>query len=538
MLQSSFFSVKRLIEHLRGIISNVLKSTIGLADVPGVSPVENKPIPITRSSKGPGLVLRCHAKRGPDQRPIGDKQTTAAQFLGLSQGEEIKSQSHKSISKFVKWDTAGQERFRTITSSYYRGAHGIIVSISCSFSSNVDPSNESALLWPHFYQVVYDATDQESFNNIKQWLKRRKTAWVQAGATLGELYYKLARTNNTFAYTAGACPTVGVGGHFTGGGYGMMSRKHAIAADHIIDAKLIDANGQILDRESMGEDHFWAIRGGGGTSFGIIIAFKVDIIIVPETVTVFNVSRTLEQNATQLVHRWQYIADKIDEILLIRLFLMSAYSPTNGKRTIVATFESLFLGRAHDLLPLMREEFPELGLVEKDCIEMRWIESVLFFLGLQNQPLDVLLSRTIQPGHYFKAKSDYVRQPIPVHGLIGLWSFLNEESENRVHLTLSPYGGVLNTFSESETPFPHRSGNIFLIQYDTNWDEEENVESERYMNWIRRLYSYMTPYVSKSPRAVYYNYRDLDLGKNNQGTQATNRPVFGDSNTLRTTLIG
>ncbi|URE46734.1 ras-related protein [Musa troglodytarum] len=46
--------------------------------------------------------------------------------------------------KLQIWDTAGQERFRTITSSYYHGAHGII--------------------------IVYDITEMESFDNIRQWL--------------------------------------------------------------------------------------------------------------------------------------------------------------------------------------------------------------------------------------------------------------------------------------------------------------------------------------------------------------------------------
>jgi Ras-related protein Rab-18 len=47
--------------------------------------------------------------------------------------------------KLTIWDTAGQERFRTLTSSYYRGAHGVV--------------------------FVYDVERMDSFENLQQWLK-------------------------------------------------------------------------------------------------------------------------------------------------------------------------------------------------------------------------------------------------------------------------------------------------------------------------------------------------------------------------------
>ncbi|WMV16334.1 hypothetical protein MTR67_009719 [Solanum verrucosum] len=227
---------------------------------------------------------------------------------------------------------------------------------------------------------------------------QNETAWVQAGALLGELYYRIWEKSKVHAFPAGVCPTVGVGGHITGGGY----------------------------------------------------------------------------------------------------------------------------GDSRELLSIMDRDFPQLGLRIEDCKEMSWIESELFWASFPNETLpDALLNR--KPGAKFlKRKSDYLQKPIPKDKLKSIFDKMIELGDTV--LVFNQYGGRMSEIPEWETPFPHRAGNIFKIQYAANWGKEGKEAENFYINQTRVLYNYMTPFVSKSPRCAYLNYRDLDIGVNHNGN---NRYIEG-----------
>ncbi|URD75910.1 hypothetical protein MUK42_10347 [Musa troglodytarum] len=340
------------------------------------------------------------------------------------------------------------------------------------------------------------------------------TAWVLAGATLGEVYYTIAQKNRTVGFSAGTCPTVGVGGHLSGGGLGTLSRKYGTAADNIVDARLVDVNGRILDRQSMGEDYFWAIRGGGAASFGIVLSYKIELNYVPPIVTAFNVIRALKQDAAKLVTKWQQIGPNLDENLYMRVITLAKDDDeAEGNRTIEAIFNSLYLGRCEELLTVMGSSFPELGFEAADCNEMSWLESVLFFNNDSGRPTEVLLDRKQEFYISFKAKSDFVREPVTEIALEEIWMFLMEAKDEPLMLFMEPFGGVLNEIPESATPFPYRKGNLYMIQYFMWWLETDMETTERHLSWMRKLYAFMTPYVSKNPRAAYLNYKDIDLGR-------------------------
>ncbi|XP_042038251.1 berberine bridge enzyme-like 21 [Salvia splendens] len=111
------------------------------------------------------------------------------------------------------------------------------------------------------------------------------TVWVQSGATLGELYYKIWEKSENLAFPACVCPTLGIGGHISCAGYGNLLRKYGLSIDNVVDAKVVDASGRILDREAMGEDLFWAINGGGAASFAVVLSYKINLVTIPNPVT-------------------------------------------------------------------------------------------------------------------------------------------------------------------------------------------------------------------------------------------------------------
>jgi FAD/FMN-containing dehydrogenase len=109
-----------------------------------------------------------------------------------------------------------------------------------------------------------------------------RTAHVQGGALWGDVDHETQR--HGLATTGGIVGHTGVGGLSLGGGIGWLMRKHGLTVDNLVEAELVNAEGDVV--RASAEDHpdlFWALRGGGG-NFGVASSFRFTLHPVGPTV--------------------------------------------------------------------------------------------------------------------------------------------------------------------------------------------------------------------------------------------------------------
>ena len=107
---------------------------------------------------------------------------------------------------------------------------------------------------------------------------RKRTAWVEAGATWREVIAETAP--HGLAPLSGSLPGLGAVSYVLGGGVGLLARRYGFAADHVRRIDLVTADGLLHRVTADGDaDLFWALRGGGG-NFGVVTGVEIDLVPV------------------------------------------------------------------------------------------------------------------------------------------------------------------------------------------------------------------------------------------------------------------
>jgi FAD/FMN-containing dehydrogenase len=95
------------------------------------------------------------------------------------------------------------------------------------------------------------------------------SASIGSGARLGELHEALGRADVTIP--GGSCPSVGIAGLTLGGVLGILGRMFGLTSDSLESAEIVLADGRVVECDARHDaDLFWALRGGGAGSFGVV----------------------------------------------------------------------------------------------------------------------------------------------------------------------------------------------------------------------------------------------------------------------------
>jgi FAD/FMN-containing dehydrogenase len=335
-----------------------------------------------------------------------------------------------------------------------------------------------------------------------------EVATVGAGVRLGELYDALAERGLTIP--AGCGPSVGIAGLTLGGGLGILGRKHGLTCDHLLGARVVLADGRVVECDEHHDGElFWALRGAGGGHFGVVTSLVFRTLPAPAA-TVFQLTWP-PAAAAAVVQAWQAFAPEGPDELDATLRLTAA---GDGERPPGVEVVGTVLDGEADAAELLGDLVDRVGAdpmaASRRHLAHGAAKRYLEGLGsVEDRPERSGPEQPPQPSHLY-TKSEFFGRPLPGETVAALIEHLTNElapGQSR-EVDFLPWGGAYNRVPADATAFAHR-GERFLVQHLVMIGADAAAaERDGARDWLARSWALAHPWGSGG---VYPNFPDPDL---------------------------
>jgi hypothetical protein len=140
---------------------------------------------------------------------------------------------------------------------------------------------DSLLIWTRH---MHDVTMHDAF--VAQGCERKQAAQRAVTCGSGAIWmqaYDVVTTKGGAYVQGGGCTTVGVAGLVQSGGFGSFSKHYGTSAASLLEAEVVTADGEVrIANACTNSDLFWALKGGGGGTFGVVTKVTLRVHDLPE----------------------------------------------------------------------------------------------------------------------------------------------------------------------------------------------------------------------------------------------------------------